>query len=297
METIPVAAGSAITMLIDEPQRRQLQCSPIEAVRRPLGHRRELAGQLDEFHLGSFGARGTAGHRVGGHDYGGHHDGEESGIRARVSIAARSAIPLVEAARKAGQLAFSEGYVSPGPAAVVDRMWWDAAFLLGDKPTRCWLGPFASIVSATSESLTAGENIDVIDFPAFDPAYSATAVGGGDVAVALTDRPEVRTVMEAIASAEFGAEWAQASGTHIAVHRGFDLDNYENPTYRRIAELTREALAADGFRFDGSDLMPPAVGVGTFWSGMRRYFLEGPDSLEEIMAEIEASWVAAVEGS
>jgi alpha-glucoside transport system substrate-binding protein len=84
---------------------------------------------------------------------------------------------------------------------------------------------------------------------------------------------------------------------YVPPHRNFDLETVTHPTQRRIAELTLAALESDGFRFDGSDLMPPAVGVGTFWSGMTRYFLEGPDSLEEVMAEIEASWVAAVEGT
>jgi DNA-binding SARP family transcriptional activator/ABC-type glycerol-3-phosphate transport system substrate-binding protein len=204
---------------------------------------------------------------------------------------------VVEAARKAGLLAFSEGYVSPAPAAIVDRLVWDAAFLVGEKPPPCWLLPLASFAPGLSESLTAGENLDVIDFPAIDPRHASTAVGGGDVAVALTDRPEVRAVIQAIAFPEFGEEWAAAQVNYVPPHRNFDLETVTHPTQRRIAELTLAALESDGFRFDASDLMPPAVGAGTFWSGMTRYFLEGPDSLEEIMAEIEASWVAAVGGS
>ena len=41
-------------------------------------------------------------------------------------------------------------------------------------------------------------------------------------------------------------------------------------------------------RFDASDLMPPEVGVNTFWSGMTTW-LSGA-RLSTTMAAIDASW-------
>jgi len=38
--------------------------------------------------------------------------------------------------------------------------------------------------------------------------------------------------------------------------------------------------------------MPPEIGLDSFLDGMLQYFKEGPDSLEAIMADIEADWVA-----
>jgi alpha-glucoside transport system substrate-binding protein len=52
------------------------------------------------------------------------------------------------------------------------------------------------------------------------------------------------------------------------------------------------ALAAGTGRFDASDMMPPAVGSGSFWTGMVEYLQGGPDSLSGILDEIEASWPA-----
>jgi alpha-glucoside transport system substrate-binding protein len=69
-----------------------------------------------------------------------------------------------------------------------------------------------------------------------------------------------------------------------------DLDTIPNESERWIAELVRSALVADGFRFDASDLMPTEVGAGTFWAGMVDWFVDGPDSLDGIMADIEANW-------
>jgi alpha-glucoside transport system substrate-binding protein len=49
-------------------------------------------------------------------------------------------------------------------------------------------------------------------------------------------------------------------------------------------------LGADTFRFDGSDLMPGAIGAGTFWTGMVDY--AGGKDAAEVAADIQASWDA-----
>ena len=46
--------------------------------------------------------------------------------------------------------------------------------------------------------------------------------------------------------------------------------------------------AGDNVRFDGGDLMPGAVGAGTFWTGVVDY-INGGD-LDTILADIDASW-------
>ena len=50
--------------------------------------------------------------------------------------------------------------------------------------------------------------------------------------------------------------------------------------------------AADTARFDASDLMPSAVGAGSFWTGMVEYMAQGPDAVQGVLDEIEASWPA-----
>jgi alpha-glucoside transport system substrate-binding protein len=106
----------------------------------------------------------------------------------------------------------------------------------------------------------------------------------------VTDRPEVRAVMEFIASPDYGHASVEAGIGYIPANTQFDLDAIPNATERRIAELTHAALVNDGFRFDASDMMPPEVGAGTFWAGMVDWFVDGPEALDDIMAHIEASW-------
>jgi alpha-glucoside transport system substrate-binding protein len=47
-------------------------------------------------------------------------------------------------------------------------------------------------------------------------------------------------------------------------------------------------LNADTFRFDGSDLMPGAIGAGVFWTGMVDY--AGGKDAGEVAASIQSTW-------
>jgi alpha-glucoside transport system substrate-binding protein len=67
------------------------------------------------------------------------------------------------------------------------------------------------------------------------------------------------------------------------------VSNYD-PFERHQAKLMRAALAADAFRFDASDLMPPPIGDELFWDAMMRYAAEGPASLDAILAQLDAAW-------
>lgn len=52
-------------------------------------------------------------------------------------------------------------------------------------------------------------------FPTIDPAFASSMEGGGDVAIALSDRPEVRAVMRGLASPSYGMSWAQGENGFI----------------------------------------------------------------------------------
>jgi alpha-glucoside transport system substrate-binding protein len=67
---------------------------------------------------------------------------------------------------------------------------------------------------------------------------------------------------------------------------------YANEILADSAVVLTEALANGTGGFDASDLMPAAVGTGSFWTGMVDYMRQGPDSLDGIMQEIEDSWPA-----
>ena len=72
----------------------------------------------------------------------------------------------------------------------------------------------------------------------------------------------------------------------MSPHQDSSLDWYTTDIDRRIAEIL---LNAETVRFDASDLMPPEVGAGTFWSSTVDY-VTGSIDLDGALQEIDASW-------
>ena len=72
-------------------------------------------------------------------------------------------------------------------------------------------------------------------------------------------------------------------------------DCYANDILADASVVLTEALEAGTGRFDASDLMPAEVGSGSFWTGMVEYMQGGPDSLQGVLDDIEASWPAVAE--
>ncbi|MDN5789208.1 MAG: alpha-glucoside ABC transporter substrate-binding protein, partial [Pseudorhodobacter sp.] len=59
-------------------------------------------------------------------------------------------------------------------------------------------------------------------------------------------------------------------------------DAYGDPTLKKMGQIL---LNADTFRFDGSDLMPGAIGAGVFWTGMVDYV--SGKTAEEVTSDIQ----------
>jgi alpha-glucoside transport system substrate-binding protein len=106
---------------------------------------------------------------------------------------------------------------------------------------------------------------------------------------AFADRPEVRELARFILGPEFGTEMVGTDSDFMSANRRFDLVKYP-PFLRRQARALEAALAADTFRFDASDLMPPKIGTRLFLKAMMTYLREGPDSLDGILADLDAAW-------
>ena len=66
-----------------------------------------------------------------------------------------------------------------------------------------------------------------------------------------------------------------------------DLSKHSSDTFRGLNQIL---LNATTFRFDGSDLMPGAIGAGSFWTGMVDY--TSGQSAKEVADKIQASWDA-----
>ena len=90
--------------------------------------------------------------------------------------------------------------------------------------------------------------------------------------------------MEFLTSWESGETWAKYGGA-LFPYKDQDFSVYPTKIEKDLAQSVSKATA---FRFDGSDLMPPEVGNGTFWTGMVEW-VTGKDD-QATLDDIEASW-------
>ena len=94
--------------------------------------------------------------------------------------------------------------------------------------------------------------------------------------------------MKYLATAQPQEIWAARGGGFISPNKAVNLDVYPDDLTRKMAEMV---VNAEVFRFDASDLMPAAVGSGSFWTGTLDYV--GGEDLDTVLKEIEDSAVEA----
>jgi alpha-glucoside transport system substrate-binding protein len=154
----------------------------------------------------------------------------------------------------------------------------------------CYMHRQASFYAANfPEGTKVAEDGDVWAFylPSVD-ASTHPVLGAGEVTAAFADRPEVKAFQTYLSSTEWANERAKTCGTGGCVTANINADPnlLKSPVDKLSAETLTDKTAT--FRFDGSDLMPGAVGAGTFWKGMTNW-ITGTDD-KATLDYIEQSW-------
>ena len=80
---------------------------------------------------------------------------------------------------------------------------------------------------------------------------------------------------------------ATAGGGWVSANKELKIDNLTSPMDKLSAGILQDPKAV--FRFDGSDLMPGAVGAGSFWKEMTNW-VASDKSDADVLNAIEASW-------
>ncbi len=91
--------------------------------------------------------------------------------------------------------------------------------------------------------------------------------------------------MEYFTRAKSLKTWMEAGGA-LSPHNDLDPSWYGDPMEKKISTLVQQSSTV---RFDASDLMPAAVGQGTFWKEMTS-FVNGQIDKATALKEIDASW-------
>jgi alpha-glucoside transport system substrate-binding protein len=186
------------------------------------------------------------------------------------------------------QIWMNDDYVYGGTAAISTIAFGDAPKPMFESPPQCWLHRQGNFITTFfPEEMEAGVDYDFFYFPPIDEEYGRPVLGAGDIYAMFNDRPEVRAVMQYFSTGESLKVWIESGGA-IGVQNDVDLDWYADPVTRGVAEIISQATT---FRFDASDLMPAAVGQGTFWKYMTDY-VSGAVDRETALQEIDASWPA-----
>jgi alpha-glucoside transport system substrate-binding protein len=198
---------------------------------------------------------------------------------------------VVTAGEVFGQVMFAPDYVLGGADQTPAIAFGDAPGPMFQDPPGCWLHRQASFIPAFfPEGAEAGVDYDWFPFPPIDQEGTLFA---GELAVVFRDAPEIRDFLTRFMDVEVQcAMGGDVASSRISPNVDVGPDCYANPILADASAVLTEALAGGTGRFDASDLMPPAVGSGSFWTGMVEYMQGGPDSLQGVLADIEASWPA-----
>src|SRR5918996_4588336 len=200
---------------------------------------------------------------------------------------------VLNAAEIFGDVMFHPDYVLGGAENTPSLQFGEAPLPMFEDPPGCWLHRQASFINAFfPEDTEAGVDYDWFPLPPIDQEGTLFA---GELAVVGTggNRPDVRDFLE-----RFMAEDVQCAlsgdpaSSRISPNINVGPDCYANDILAESSTVLTDALAAGTAGFDASDLMPAAVGAGSFWTGMVDYMRNGPDSIQGILDEIESSWPA-----
>ncbi len=190
------------------------------------------------------------------------------------------------AAEVMSEIWLNDQYVYGGRQQIVSTNFGDSVQPMFEDPPRCWLhkqGNF--ITSFFPEDAEPGVDFDFFYLPPIDEQYGKPVLFSGDLMTAFTDRPEVRAVIQYFSTFDSLKGWVQTGGA-LSPHNDQDISAFGSPVERQVAEILTQA---DSVRFDGSDLMPGAVGAGTFWKGMTDY-VSGAADLDQALQTAQSGW-------
>ncbi|MEZ3160558.1 ABC transporter substrate-binding protein [Microbacterium sp. BWT-B31] len=175
-----------------------------------------------------------------------------------------------------------------GTDTIVTTPFGDAATPLVSK--ECTLHHQASFFDGfiTDAGGTVAEDGDIWAFlmPGFGGENGGDVVtGGGEIVGAFSDDEATVKVLEYLSSADWANSRVSLGGV-ISANKGLDPANASSNILKEAIGILQSDDTT--FRFDASDLMPSAVGAGTFWQGMRDWVNGTPT--ETVLEQIESGW-------
>jgi alpha-glucoside transport system substrate-binding protein len=196
-----------------------------------------------------------------------------------------------EALDLVGQFLKNDEYVNGGfgdVRSIATTAFGDAGLPILDD--QCWMHRQASFYAANwPDGTEVGEDGDVFAF--YLPASTTDerpVLGGGEFVLAFNDTPAVQAFQTYLSSDEWANNKAIATpdGGWVTANTGLDIDNLTSPIDRLAAETFQDENAV--FRFDGSDMMPAAIGSNEYWRQVTNW-ITGQDT-QTTVANVQRAW-------
>jgi alpha-glucoside transport system substrate-binding protein len=127
-------------------------------------------------------------------------------------------------------------------------------------------------------------------FPTNEGETDKPVLFAGEFVTLFDDRPEVQAFAYYLATSEYANTRAAVpaeAGGFFSANTGLDPANLQNEFDQLAYDQFNDPNAVA--RFDGSDLMPAAVGAGQFWTSMTDWINQTADEQEALDA-IENAW-------
>jgi alpha-glucoside transport system substrate-binding protein len=210
--------------------------------------------------------------------------------------------PKIKAAfDKVGGLLFKQGAVDGGGQAIVNqdlKTAMDPMFNQDTAAPGCWMqkipvwyGPDFFPDKRTSggdSKYKIGDDgdIGIMPFPTISDQFKGVE-GSADSFMVFNDRPEVRAFAEFLATPEGLEGWIKSVGVlspNVKVPADWYAGNYKLKVANQIAS------GGTAIIFDASDLMPPAVGQGSFWTGISDWANSNGTNTDATLKAIDDSW-------
>jgi alpha-glucoside transport system substrate-binding protein len=210
-----------------------------------------------------------------------------------------------------GKILFTPNYVYGTNTNIVQqdqKTTMDPMFNPGDMSApQCWMQkiptwygpgffPDQRANPATPSKYILGTDVGIFPFPTIDASQN-NIEGSADTMMVLVQpgqtavRPEVAAVAELMAVPEGLQQWIASAEGAISTNNKTPADWYNGHYPQQVA--SQIANSAAGIGFDASDLMPAAVGSGTFWTQMDAWANSNGTNTDAVLKAIDDSWPAA----
>jgi len=200
---------------------------------------------------------------------------------------------IVTAFDSVGEIILNPDYVNGGlgdVSSMISTEFGDAGLPILDGT--CSLHHQASFyegfwANPDGSEVTVAEDGDVYAFllPPAEAGGEQAVTGGGELVGAFRTSDEITAVLSYLSSDTWANNRVGLGGV-ISANTGLDADLASSDILKQSVEILQDPNTV--FRFDGSDLMPGAVGTDSFWKGIVAWV--SGNSTQQVVDTIESSW-------